>query len=312
MPDEPHSITVRNLTKRFGKFTAVDSVSFSVKKAEIFGFLGPNGAGKSTTIRMLCGILTPTSGEGTVAGFDILRQSEQIKKCIGYMSQRFSIYPDLTVEENLDFYGGIYGVSRKDKQKRKDEICRLVGLEERRKDSTSLLTGGWRQRLALGCALLHNPPVVFLDEPTSGVDPISRRDFWEIIRSLSQQGVTILVTTHYMEEAEYCQRLALISSGRLVASGTPRQLKDSFGYKIYYLECDSLVRAMKLLSEAPGFLETSLWGAGLHVVASSGEGIEERIRQILERESIKISHIKPAQVSLEDVFVYKVGEESKG
>lgn len=311
MPDESPSITVKDLTRRFGNFVAVDHISFSVRKAEIFGFLGPNGAGKSTTIKMLCGILSPTSGEGSVAGFDISRQSERIKKNIGYMSQRFSLYPDLTAEQNMDFYGGVYGVSDREKRKRKDEVCDLVGISERRHDPTSLLTGGWRQRLALACALIHRPPVIFLDEPTSGVDPISRRDFWDIIRLLSTQGITILVTTHYMEEAEYCQRLALISAGKLIAHGTPRELKDSFRHRIFYLECSDIIYAMKILSGDPSFTEISLWGSGLHVVADAGESVEEKVKGVLSREGISLRVIKPAVVSLEDVFVYKIGESLK-
>lgn len=304
------SITVKELTKRFGSFTAVDHISFSVKKAEIFGFLGPNGAGKSTTIKMLCGILTPTSGEGTVAGFNIMKASEKIKKHIGYMSQKFSLYPDITAEENMDFFGGVYGVSRRERKRRKDEICHLVGLERRRNELTSHLTGGWRQRLALACALIHNPPVLFLDEPTSGVDPISRRDFWDIIQNLARSGITVLVTTHYMEEAEYCQRLALISSGRLIAHGTPRELKESFSHKIFYLECNDLIKALNILAGEPAFIETSLWSSGLHIVVSASENPENIIKAVLQKEGITISTLRPASVSLEDVFVYKVGDIS--
>jgi len=301
------AITVNNLYRRFGNFTAVDHISFSVKTGEIFGFLGPNGAGKSTTIKMLCGILRPTGGAGTVAGCDIMKQAEEIKKHIGYMSQRFSLYPDLTAEENMDFYAGIYGVSHRDRKTRKDEICAIVGLQDRRGDLTSLLTGGWRQRLALACALLHNPPIIFLDEPTSGVDPISRRDFWGTIQGLSAKGITTLVTTHYMEEAEYCQRLALISAGRLIAQGTPEELKRSFAHGILYVECSDLIRGLELLSGEPSFVETSLWGSGLHVVTSQ-KGAEERVAEILHAGGISIEVLKPAQVSLEDVFVYKISE----
>jgi ABC-2 type transport system ATP-binding protein len=219
------AVVVDNLEKRFGAFVAVDRVSFQVKKGEVFGFLGPNGAGKSTTIRMLCGILTPSGGSGTVAGFDIRTQPEQIKANIGYMSQKFSLYQDLTVEENIDFYSGVYRIPPEKKRQRKQWVIEMSGLAEHRRQLTAVLSGGWKQRLALGCAILHEPPIVFLDEPTSGVDPISRRQFWDLIYQLSGQGVTIFVTTHYMDEAEYCDRLGLIYRGELIALGTPRALK---------------------------------------------------------------------------------------
>ena len=220
-----YAVVVENLEKRFGSFVAVDRISFQVARGEIFGFLGPNGAGKSTTIRMLCGILAPTSGRGSVAGFDIRTQPEQIKANIGYMSQKFSLYQDLTVEENIDFYSGIYRIPPEKKRERKEWVIEMSGLAEHRRSLTSILSGGWRQRLALGCAILHEPPIVFLDEPTSGVDPISRRQFWDLIYDLSGKGVTVFVTTHYMDEAEYCNRLGLIYRGELIALGTPHELK---------------------------------------------------------------------------------------
>ena len=220
-----YAVVVENLEKRFGSFVAVDRVSFQIERGEVFGFLGPNGAGKSTTIRMLCGILTPSSGSGTVAGFDIRTQPELVKTQIGYMSQKFSLYQDLTVEENIDFYGGIYRIPPEKRRRRKEWVIEMAGLAEHRRRPTSILSGGWKQRLALGCAILHEPPVVFLDEPTSGVDPISRRRFWDLIYELSGRGVTVFVTTHYMDEAEYCNRLGLIYRGELIALGTPRELK---------------------------------------------------------------------------------------
>ncbi|BCS55291.1 ATP-binding cassette domain-containing protein [Geobacter sp. SVR] len=219
------AVALDHLTKRFGDFTAVDGVSLTVDRGEIFGFLGPNGAGKSTTIRMLCGILTPTSGKGTVAGFDIVSQPERIKENIGYMSQRFSLYEDLTVEENIAFYAGVYRLPQARWRERTEWVVEMAGLTERRTSKAGELSGGWRQRLALGCAILHEPAIVFLDEPTSGVDPLSRRKFWELIRSLAAGGVTVFVTTHYMEEAEYCDRLAMIYRGELVAVGSPQELK---------------------------------------------------------------------------------------
>jgi ABC-2 type transport system ATP-binding protein len=220
------AVFLENLTKRFDSFTAVNAVSLSVPRGQIFGFLGPNGAGKSTTIRMLCGILSPTSGSGSVAGFDIVTQPERIKENIGYMSQRFSLYEDLTVEENIAFYGGIYRIPSQRLKERAEWVIRMAGLSERRHSKAGELSGGWRQRLALGCAILHEPAIVFLDEPTSGVDPLSRRNFWELIRSMAAGGVTVFVTTHYMDEAEYCDRLALIYHGELVAVGTPLELKQ--------------------------------------------------------------------------------------
>jgi ABC-2 type transport system ATP-binding protein len=219
------AVVLENLTKRFDSFTAVDSVSLSVPRGQVFGFLGPNGAGKSTTIRMLCGILAPTSGSGSVAGFDIATQPERIKENIGYMSQRFSLYEDLTVDENIAFYGGIYRIPAQRMKERADWVVRMAGLTGRRHSKAGELSGGWRQRLALGCAILHEPAIVFLDEPTSGVDPLSRRTFWELIRGMAADGVTVFVTTHYMDEAEFCDRLALIYRGELVAVGTPQELK---------------------------------------------------------------------------------------
>jgi ABC-2 type transport system ATP-binding protein len=223
--DTSPAVVVEKLEKRFGHFVAVDRISFEVRKGEVFGFLGPNGAGKSTTIRMLCGILRPSGGSGTVAGFDIATQPEQIKANIGYMSQKFSLYQDLTVEENIDFYSGVYRIPPEKKRARKEWVIEMSGLAAHRRSLTAVLSGGWKQRLALGCAILHEPPIVFLDEPTAGVDPISRRQFWDLIYELSGRGVTIFVTTHYMDEAEYCDRLGLVYRGQLIAMGTPYALK---------------------------------------------------------------------------------------
>jgi ABC-2 type transport system ATP-binding protein len=220
------AVTLEKLTRRFGDFTAVNGISLTVPKGEIFGFLGPNGAGKSTTIRMLCGILEPTEGGGQVAGFDVTTQAEKIKENIGYMSQKFSLYEDLTVEENIAFYGGIYRLTAKQLAQRSDWVIEMAGLSERRSSKAGELSAGWRQRLALGCALLHRPPIIFLDEPTAGVDPLNRRRFWQLIHTLAAEGVTVFVTTHYMDEAEYCDRLALIYRGELVAVGSPQELKE--------------------------------------------------------------------------------------
>jgi ABC-2 type transport system ATP-binding protein len=227
-PSEP-AVVVENLVKRFGDFAAVDGISLQVGRGEIFGFLGPNGAGKSTAIRILCGLLRPTAGRATVGGFDVAAQPEEVRQRIGYMSQKFSLYDDLTVEENLDFYGGIYGVPEERRREREDYVLRLAGLEDRRRALTGQLAGGWKQRLALGCAILHEPPILFLDEPTSGVDPLARRDFWDLIYELSEKGRTVFVTTHYMDEAEYCHRLALMYKGRIIAMDTPAALMRRAG-----------------------------------------------------------------------------------
>ncbi len=224
------AVETKGLTKRFGELLAVNNVSFQINKGEIFGFLGPNGSGKSTTIRMLCGILTPTSGSGSVLGYDIYTESEKIKHHIGYMSQRFSLYEELTVSENLEFYAGIYGLNASETEKRKAEIIELASLKDKDTYQARMLSGGWKQRLALGCALIHQPPLLFLDEPTAGVDPVSRRIFWEIIRHLSKTGVTVFVTTHYLDEAELCDTVGFIHNGCLAAFGPPARLKDQYGY----------------------------------------------------------------------------------
>lgn len=223
-------VEVQSLTKKFGQHLAVNNVSFEVKTGEIFGFLGPNGSGKSTTIRMVCGIITPTSGVGTVLGYDIYKETEKIKQSIGYMSQKFSLYEELTVKENLEFYAGIYGLDRTETHKRMAEIIELANLDGREQFQAKTLSGGWKQRLALGCALLHRPPLLFLDEPTAGVDPVSRRIFWEIIRYLAKGGITVFVTTHYMDEAELCDTIGFINNGVLTAYGSPLQLKEQYGH----------------------------------------------------------------------------------
>jgi ABC-2 type transport system ATP-binding protein len=228
MPRES-SVVTRNLTKRFGAFTAVDDVNLEIPAGEIFGFLGPNGAGKSTTIRILCGLLSPSAGSATVSGFDVRREPERVKSSIGYMSQRFSLYDDLTVEENIDFFSGVYGVEKGLREDRKAYALRMAGLERERGRMTHLLAGGWKQRLALGCAILHKPPIVFLDEPTSGVDPVARRQFWDLIYEMAAGGTTVFVSTHYMDEAEYCHRIALMYRGRVIALGEPAELRAARG-----------------------------------------------------------------------------------
>jgi ABC-2 type transport system ATP-binding protein len=308
------AVSVENLERRFGEFVAVDRVSFDVPRGEIFGFLGPNGAGKSTTIRMLTGLLTPSGGSGRVGGYDIRTQGESIKAIIGYMSQKFSLYEDLTVEENLDFYGGIYGIPPEKKAARKRWAIQMAGLVGREGTLTRELAGGWRQRLALGAAILHEPQILFLDEPTSGVDPISRRNFWDLIRTLAHQGVTVFVTTHYMDEAEYCDRLALIYRGRMIALGTPEALKrEHMPEDVLELDVDRPVEALEVLSGEPEVREAALFGRLLHAVVSDAEAETPRIRGSLERAGLLVSRIEKILPSLEDVFVSLIeAEDRKG
>ncbi|MGE4588903.1 MAG: ATP-binding cassette domain-containing protein [Acidaminococcaceae bacterium] len=299
-----YAVTVENLEKRFGTFQAVDKVSFQVKRGEIFGFLGPNGAGKSTTIRMLCGIVAPTAGKASVLGFDVFNDAEKIKANIGYMSQKFSLYEDLTVEENIDFYSGIYQVPQAVKIERKEWVIAMSGLEEHRNSLTSLLAAGWRQRLALGCALLHNPSVIFLDEPTSGVDPISRRNFWSLIYELAGKGVTVFVTTHYMDEAEYCDRLAMIYRGELVAMGTPEEMKSRYMQTdILDLECPEPFAVLQKIKEVPEIKEAALFGRGLHLSVQEGEKAIPIIADFLEGSKLSYTRLERIKPSLEDVFV---------
>ncbi len=297
-------VEVHNLAKHFGSFKAVAGVSFAVRRGEIFGFLGPNGAGKSTTIRMLCGLLAPTSGSGRVAGFDIVRDTEKIKTRIGYMSQRFSLYDELTVEENIDFYSGIYRLPRAKKAERKDWVLDMAGLRDHRGARTAELSGGWKQRLALGCAVLHEPPILFLDEPTSGVDPNSRRRFWDLIYALSEQGVTVFVTTHYMEESEYCDRLGIVYRGELIALGTPRELKtEHMPEAVLELDCDRPNEAMLALERIPSVKEVALFGRGLHAVAADPAAAEPAIRAALAAGGFALSRLERIVPTLEDVFV---------
>jgi ABC-2 type transport system ATP-binding protein len=308
------AVKVENLERRFGDFVAVDRVSFAVPRGEIFGFLGPNGAGKSTTIRMLTGLLTPTGGTGRVGGYDIRKEGEAIKGIIGYMSQKFSLYEDLTVEENLDFYGGIYRIPGEKKAARKAWALQMAGLVGREGSLTRELAGGWRQRLALGAAILHEPRILFLDEPTSGVDPISRRNFWDLIRTLAHQGVTIFVTTHYMDEAEYCDRLALIYRGRLIALGTPEQLKrEHMPEDVLEVAVDRPVEALEVLARVPAAREAALFGVLLHVVVADAATDLAAVRDELERAGLAVARIEKILPSLEDVFVSLIeAEDRKG
>ncbi|MEJ2723456.1 MAG: ABC transporter ATP-binding protein [Deltaproteobacteria bacterium] len=307
------TVYLQDVVKRFGDFTAVDHISLQVSGGEIFGFLGPNGAGKSTTIRMLCGLLKPTSGEGRVHGLDILRQSEQIKSMIGYMSQRFSLYQDLRVEENMRFFGGIYGLDVKNCHKRTEAILSLTGLRKRRHSLTRELPGGLKQRLALGCALLHEPPVIFLDEPTSGVDPGTRRRFWDLIYALADEGVTIFVTTHYMEEAEYCNRIGLIDRGRLIASGSPSELKRKhLSGKIYEIATTDVLAAVEVLQKFPLVLDAAVFGRAVHVRVAPDLDAEHDVIPILSASGLLIQGVRAIEPTLEDVFVALVGHGPGG
>jgi ABC-2 type transport system ATP-binding protein len=303
MTGEP-AIIVNNLSRHFGDFKAVDRISFEVNRGEVFGFLGPNGAGKSTTIRMLNGLLLPTRGEGRVGGFDIIRENDRIKQTIGYMSQRFSLYEDLTAEENLNFFGGVYGLPDARLRERLTEVLRLVGLEDRRRQLTSTLPLGLKQRLALASAIIHEPAILFLDEATSGVDPISRRNFWDLIYAMAQSGVTILVTTHYMEEAEFCDRLVIIYEGQIVARGTPRELKQAVKYTILEVHPDDLDAALSLIRQLPGVAEAAVFGDGLHVAVAEPQEGERHITEVLAAHNIALQrHIEPVPLSLEDAFI---------
>jgi ABC-2 type transport system ATP-binding protein len=308
-----NSVVVEQLVKRFGDFTAVDHISFSTRRGEIFGFLGPNGAGKSTTIRMLCGLLRPTAGRATVAGSDVATESERVRRRIGYMSQKFSLYDDLQVIENLRFFAGLYDVSRDVVDERIRWALEMAGLRGRESALTRTLAGGWKQRLALGCAVLHHPPVLFLDEPTAGVDPISRRSFWELIHQMAAEGVTVFVTTHYMDEAEYCNRLALIFRGRMVALGTPSELKlRAIGGQLLLVEAAPLGAALAALHAAPGVLEAAVFGSALHVRVES-EAAHGTLREWLAARGLSAGRIEPITATLEDVFVsLTTGQSANG
>ncbi len=302
-----YAVEAHNLVKKFGHFTAVKEVSFRVRRGEIFGFLGPNGAGKTTTIRMLLGLLRPTSGTATVLGYDIVRQAEEIRKRVGYMSQRFSLYQDLTVEENLEFYGRTYGVRGERLRERKRFVIQMAGLEGRERELTRNLSGGWKQRLALGVAILHEPQMLFLDEPTAGVDPISRRAFWDLLYDLAAAGTTIFVTTHYMDEAEHCHQLAFIYGGRIVAQGSPEVIKQTqMQGKVLEVDCSNPQRAVRLLQEMGQFAEVALYGSLIHVVTDDLEAGRAAIREHLTAEGIAVHSVDWIPPSLEDVFISRV------
>lgn len=303
-PGTSPAISVERLGRRFGDFVAVDNVSFDVGQGEIFGFLGANGAGKSTTIRMLCGLLRPTSGTARVGGVDVARDPEGVKLRIGYMSQKFSLYEALTVDQNIRFFGGVYGLEGRKFAERRAFVLEMAGLEGRETTRTRDLAGGWRQRLALGCAILHEPPIVFLDEPTGGVDPVSRRQFWRLIDHLSRQGTTVLVTTHYLDEAEHCHRIGVMSAGRLAALGTTRELKQVFaGRPIVEVQAGSAVAAMRALDAMPEVEKTSLFGTAVHAVLRSTEMDPQQVGARLAAAGVQASAVVLVEPSLEDVFL---------
>jgi ABC-2 type transport system ATP-binding protein len=301
------AVEVEALVKRFDSFVAVDHVSFQVRRGEIFGFLGPNGAGKSTTIRVLCGLLGPSEGRASVGGLDVATQAEEIRQNIGYMSQKFSLYDDLTVEENIDFFSGIYGVPKERREQRKDYVLRMAGLVEWRAGMTGLLAGGWKQRLALGCAMLHEPKILFLDEPTAGIDPVARRELWDLLFELASGGMTFFVTTHYMDEAERCNRLAYIYNSRLMVNGSPEELRalpemNPEGTRRVEIGCNEPARALHLMHQIPAVRNATVFGQTIHAQLDSGFADPE-LREWLGRDGIVLESIRPLVASLEDVFV---------
>ncbi len=296
------AVKVEELTRTFGDFVAVDHIDLEVAAGEIFGFLGPNGAGKSTTIKMLCGLLMPTGGTGTVGGFDIISQSEEIKQNIGYMSQKFSLYDDLTVEQNINFFSGIYSVPESKREQRKEWAFEMAGLKDKRNTVTRNLPAGYKQRLALGCAILHEPPILFLDEPTSGVDPISRRNFWNMIYEMARAGTTIFVTTHYMDEADYCDRLALIYRGKIIAEGSPNELRKNYMTRdVLEIEADHIVEAMGHLEQQG--IEVAVFGSLLHATVEDASMAVPLIHKTLSERNITVRRVDKIVPSLEDVFV---------
>lgn len=304
MPESGNSVVIENLVKQFGDFVAVDHINLEIRRGEVFGFLGPNGAGKSTTIRMLCGLLTPTSGRARVAGYDVGREPESVRQNIGYMSQRFSLYNDLKVIENIRLFAGLYSVPSSRLGERIEWTLEMANLKGQGRLITGTLPGGWKQRLALGCAVLHQPPVIFLDEPTSGVDPISRRQFWDLIHHMAEEGVTVFVTTHYMEEAEYCNRLALIFRGKIVALGTSSELKQkSMKGDLLLVECEPLGKAVEVLQSAPDVMDAAVFGNALHLVVHHAATAIPDVQRFLSDHHITVGGIGKIHPSLEDVFV---------
>jgi len=299
-----YSIEVKNLTKKFGSFISVNNISFNVKEGEIFGFLGANGAGKSTTIRMLCGIIEPTSGDALVGGHSIIKAPDKVKLNIGYMSQRFSLYNDLSVGENINFFGGVYGLSGKEMEERKRWVLGISQLEGKENLLTGSLPGGIKQRLALGTAVIHRPKIVFLDEPTSGVDPISRRNFWNLIHHLAEEGTTIFVTTHYLEEAEYCNNIILIDSGVLVAEGGAKELKEKYiKHRIFEIECEPVVEGLEIIEKLDFTEDAAIFGNSIHVSVNNKFEDSAQFVEALSNASVKVKRIQQIIPTLEDVFI---------
>ena len=304
MTENHSSVVIKDLVKRFGDFTAVDHISLETRKGEIFGFLGPNGAGKSTTIRMLCGLLKPTSGLARVAGYDVSREPESVRQNIGYMSQKFSLYNDLKIIENIRLFAGLYNVPKEQLGARIEWALEMSNLKGQENLIVGTLPGGWKQRLALGCAVLHKPSIIFLDEPTSGVDPITRRQFWDVIHEMASGGVTVFVTTHYMEEAEYCNRLALIFHGKMVALGTPSELKHrSMKGELLLVECDPLGKAVETLQSNPAVMDAAVFGNALHLVVPQAEEAIPEVHNHLAKNGVTVHRVEKIRPSLEDVFV---------
>lgn len=305
-----YAVETHDLTRKFGSFTAVDHVNFYIPKGEIFGLLGPNGAGKTTTIRMLCGILNPTGGQASVLGWDIHSETEKIKRQIGYMSQKFALYNDLTPFENIAFYSSIYGVSAGKRPGRIKELVKMAGLEKHQNQLTRNLSGAWRQRLALACAIAHEPPMLFLDEATAGVDPVSRRAFWDLIYEMAGRGVSILATTHYMDEAEYCNTVGMMYNARLIAVSSPDTLRDSLQGTLIEITCDLPLAALETARGVEGVLEASLHGVHVHA-AVKGEKTIRRLKKALDKAAVRIEHLEEIIPSLEDVFISMVQEQSR-
>ncbi len=302
-----NAVETAGLSKHFGKFTAVNEVNFYIPRGEIFGLLGPNGAGKTTTIRMLCGLMKPSSGRATVLGYDVAQQAEEIKKRIGYMSQKFSLYNDLTARENIDFYATVYRVPRGQRAKRVQELLEMAGLKDHARQRTSDLSGAWRQRLALACAIVHNPPMLFLDEATAGVDPVSRREFWDLIYSMAAQGTSVLATTHYMDEAEYCNTIGMMYRGELIAVASPDTLKENAPGKLVVIDCDDPVGGERVLDRLPEVLDAAVHGTLLHAALRDLDEMP-RVMEALAGAGILVQNIEAAQPSLEDVFIGMVAQ----
>lgn len=306
-----NAIEINNLTKIFGDFTAVNNVSFNVKRGDVFGFLGPNGSGKTTVIRMIMGLITPTSGTGKVLGFDVSTENEKIRSHIGYMSQKFSLYEDLTVEENLDFYAGVYNLPKNKIKEKKKEILEMSDLIGRENMITSNLSGGWKQRLALGCSIIHEPEILLLDEPTGGVDPIARRQFWDIIYDLSKKGVTILVTTHYMDEAEHCNFIGFLYYGNILSLDTPNAMKEKvIEGDIVEIKVNNTLKSIELLKTQEKVKDASVNGAGIHALTRADMDLNE-LKDFLKENNVDVYGIKKVKPTLEDVFVFLVEKESK-